>query len=85
MTATRTALPALRPCTRQHAHVGGHSVFVEVGHYPDGGLGEVRVELHKEGATLRGFADALAGVLSVALQHGVPIEELVEPLVGIRC
>ncbi len=73
------------PCVRQHAHVAGHSVFVELA-FRAGVPASVAIEIHKEGAPLRGLlSEALAGVLTVGLVAGVPLEQLVEPLIGVRC
>lgn len=81
----RRPLPARRPAVTQHVHVGAHSIFLTTGAYPNGRLGEVAIEIHREGAPLRGAYGALAGVLSVALQHAVPLEQLAAELIGIQC
>jgi hypothetical protein len=67
-----------------HAHVAGQSVFVSVDS-DEGRPVRIAIQLHKEGATLRGWAETLAGVLSVALQRGVPLDVLAAELVGVRC
>lgn len=94
LAALLAPLPTRRPCETQHVHIGEpgrqHSVHVTVGRYPAGHrlagqIGEVAIEIHREGAPLRGAYGALAETLSAALQRGVPLEVLVEPLLGVRC
>jgi ribonucleoside-diphosphate reductase alpha chain len=71
-------LPARRGGFTQEARVGGHKVFVRTGEYDDGTLGEVFVDLAKEGATLRGILSCFAIAVSKGLQYGVPLEEFVD-------
>jgi ribonucleoside-diphosphate reductase alpha chain len=74
----RFLLPTRRHGFTQEAKVGGHKIFVRTGEYPDGTLGEVFIDLAKEGATLRGILGCFAIAVSKGLQYGVPLEEFVE-------
>ena len=74
----RFLLPTRRVGFTQEAKIGGHKIFVRTGEYPDGTLGEVFIDLAKEGATLRGILGCLAIAVSKGLQYGVPLEEFVE-------
>jgi ribonucleoside-diphosphate reductase alpha chain len=74
----RFLLPARRSGYTQEARVGGHKVFLRTGEYGDGTLGEVFVDLAKEGATLRGILSCFAIAVSKGLQYGVPLEEFVD-------
>lgn len=74
----RFLLPARRAGYTQEARVGGHKVFLRTGEYEDGTLGEVFVDLAKEGATLRGILSCFAIAVSKGLQYGVPLEEYVD-------
>jgi ribonucleoside-diphosphate reductase alpha chain len=74
----RFLLPTRRTGFTQEAKVGGHKLFVRTGEYEDGTLGEVFIDLAKEGATLRGILGCFAIAVSKGLQYGVPLEEFVE-------
>ncbi|WKZ83781.1 MAG: LAGLIDADG family homing endonuclease [Acidimicrobiia bacterium] len=74
----RFLLPLRRSGWTQEAKVGGHKVFLRTGEYDDGTLGEVFIDLAKEGATLRGILGCFAIAVSKGLQYGVPLEEFVE-------
>ncbi|GMQ97742.1 MAG: hypothetical protein BMS9Abin17_0243 [Acidimicrobiia bacterium] len=74
----RYLLPARRTGYTQEARIGGHKVFLRTGEYPDGTLGEVFLDLAKEGATLRGILGCFAIAVSKGLQYGVPLEEYVD-------
>ncbi len=78
MPRPRFLLPARRSGFTQEARVGGHKVFLRTGEYDDGTLGEVFVDLAKEGATLRGILSCFAIAVSKGLQYGVPLEEYVD-------
>ena len=82
--ARRLALPARRLGTTQKATVGGHKIFISAGEYPDGRLGEILIGLHKEGAAFKGLMDNFAIAVSLALQHGVPLESFVEAFTFTR-
>jgi ribonucleoside-diphosphate reductase alpha chain len=74
----RFMLPGRRSGFTQEARIGGHKVFLRTGEYPDGTLGEVFLDLAKEGATLRGILGCFAIAVSKGLQYGVPLEEYVD-------
>jgi len=65
----------------QEARVGGHKVFLRTGEYEDGTLGEIFIDLAKEGATLRGVLASFAIAVSKGLQYGVPLDEYVDTFV----
>ena len=77
----RFILPARRNGWTQEARVGGHKVFLRTGEYEDGTLGEIFLDLAKEGATLRGVLASFAIAVSKGLQYGVPLEEFVDTFV----
>ncbi|HSM00897.1 MAG TPA: vitamin B12-dependent ribonucleotide reductase, partial [Acidimicrobiia bacterium] len=74
----RFLLPSRRGGWTQEAKVGGHKIFLRTGEYDDGTLGELFIDLAKEGATLRGILGCFAIAVSKGLQYGVPLEEYVE-------
>ena len=74
----RFHLPARRDGYTQEGRVGGHKVFLRTGEYDDGTLGELFIDLAKEGATLRGILSCFAIAVSKGLQYGVPLEEFVD-------
>jgi ribonucleoside-diphosphate reductase alpha chain len=78
MKRPRFLLPGRRYGYTQEARVGGHKVFLRTGEYEDGTLGEVFIDLAKEGATLRGILSCFAIAVSKGLQYGVPLEEFVD-------
>lgn len=80
----REELPRERPARVIRADIGEHKAYVTVGEYPDGRLGEVFVTMSKQGSTLSGLVDAHATTLSIALQHGVPLEALARPMIGTQ-
>jgi ribonucleoside-diphosphate reductase alpha chain len=71
-------LPARRHGFTQEADVGGHKVTIKTGEYEDGTLGELHIEMYKEGASFRGLMNSFAQAVSTGLQHGVPLEHYVE-------
>jgi ribonucleoside-diphosphate reductase alpha chain len=71
-------LPGRRAGFNQEARIGGHKVFLRTGEYDDGTLGEVFIDLAKEGATLKGILSCFAIAVSKGLQYGVPLEEFVD-------
>ncbi len=77
----RFLLPARRVGWTQEARVGGHKVFLRTGEYDDGTLGEIFLDLAKEGATLRGILASFAIAVSKGLQYGVPLEEFVDTFI----
>ena len=74
----RFHLPSRRGGYTQEGRVGGHKVFLRTGEYDDGTLGELFIDLAKEGATLRGILSCFAIAVSKGLQYGVPLEEFVD-------
>ena len=74
----RFMLPARRGGYTQEARIGGHKVYLRTGEYEDGTLGEVFIDLAKEGATLHGILSCFAIAVSKGLQFGVPLEEFVD-------
>nr|MDJ0498398.1 vitamin B12-dependent ribonucleotide reductase [Acidimicrobiia bacterium] len=78
MKRPRFLLPARRSGYTQEARVGGHKVFLRTGEYEDGTLGELFIDLAKEGATLRGILSCFAIAVSKGLQYGVPLDEFVD-------
>jgi ribonucleoside-diphosphate reductase alpha chain len=74
----RRKLPARRKGYTQKAVVGGHKVYLRTGEYEDGSLGEIFVDMHKEGAAFRSLMNSFAIAVSIGLQYGVPLEEFVE-------
>ncbi len=71
-------LPTRRKGYTQKAKVGGHTVFLRTGEYDDGRLGEIFIDMNKEGATLRALLNNFAIAISLGLQYGVPLEEYVD-------
>ena len=80
----RRRLPDRRKGYIQKASVGGHKVYLHTGEYDDGELGEVFIDMHKEGAAFRSVMNNFAIAISIGLQYGVPLEEFVEAFVFTR-
>jgi ribonucleoside-diphosphate reductase alpha chain len=80
----RKRLPKRRPSQTTSFSVGGAEGYLTAGSYPDDGLGEIFLKLGKQGSTLAGMMDAFSLAISVALQHGVPLETYVEKFVNMR-
>jgi ribonucleoside-diphosphate reductase alpha chain len=80
----RKTLPGKRGGFTQKASVGGQTIFVRTGEYEDGTLGEIFVDLHKEGATLRSLMNCFSIAVSLGLQYGVPLEEYVDKFTFTR-
>ncbi|SDZ35267.1 ribonucleoside-diphosphate reductase class II [Jannaschia faecimaris] len=76
--AAREKLPERRKGYTQKANVGGHKVYLRTGEYADGNLGEIFIDMHKEGAGFRAMMNNFAIAVSVGLQYGVPLEEFVD-------
>ena len=74
----REKLPERRKGYTQKAVVGGHKVYLRTGEYGDGQLGEIFIDMHKEGAGFRAMMNNFAIAVSVGLQYGVPLEEFVD-------
>ena len=76
--ATRLRLPNRRAGYTQKAIVGGHKIYLRTGEYEDGRLGEIFLDMHKEGAAFRSLMNSFAIAISLGLQYGVPLDEFVE-------
>ncbi|WPZ27962.1 vitamin B12-dependent ribonucleotide reductase [Sulfitobacter sp. OXR-159] len=74
----REKMPQRRKGYTQKANVGGHKVYLRTGEYEDGKLGEIFIDMHKEGAGFRAMMNNFAIAVSVGLQYGVPLEEFVD-------
>ncbi|PRY26607.1 ribonucleoside-diphosphate reductase class II [Aliiruegeria haliotis] len=74
----REKMPERRKGYTQKANVGGHKVYLRTGEYGDGSLGEIFIDMHKEGAGFRAMMNNFAIAVSVGLQYGVPLEEFVD-------
>jgi ribonucleoside-diphosphate reductase alpha chain len=81
---TRRKLPDRRKGYIQKAAVGGHKVYLHTGEYDDGELGEIFIDMHKEGAAFRSLMNNFAIGISIGLQYGVPLEEFVDAFVFTR-
>ncbi len=66
------------------SRIAGQKIFVRTGEYEDGSLGEVFIDMHKAGSTMRGMLDAFAVAVSLGLQHGVPLEKYVDAMTFTR-
>ncbi|MGI8570471.1 MAG: vitamin B12-dependent ribonucleotide reductase [Methylocella sp.] len=80
----RERLPDRRKGYTQKAVVGGHKVYLRTGEYGDGRLGEIFIDMHKEGAAFRSLMNNFAIAISVGLQYGVPLEEYVDAFTFTR-
>ncbi|MFQ5618889.1 MAG: vitamin B12-dependent ribonucleotide reductase [Rhodospirillales bacterium] len=80
----RKRLPQRRKGYTQKAIVGGHKVYLRTGEYDDGSLGEIFLDMHKEGAAFRSLMNNFAIAISIGLQYGVPLEEFVEAFTFTR-
>src|SRR6188474_2991900 len=77
----RRTLPAKRRGFTQKAKINGQAIFLRTGEYSDGTLGEIFIDMAKEGATMRSMSNCFAIAISIGLQYGVPLEEYVEKFV----
>ncbi len=82
--STRRPLPAERASITHKFSVAGHDGYLTVGMYPDGRPGEIFVVMAKQGSTIGGLMDAFATAISIALQYGVPLEDLIKKFSGLR-
>lgn len=80
----RRTLPAKRRGFNQKAKINGQTLFLRTGEYADGTLGEIFIDMAKEGATMRSMLNCFAIAVSIGLQYGVPLEEYVEKFVFTR-
>jgi ribonucleoside-diphosphate reductase alpha chain len=82
--AKRRRMPDRRSGYTQKAVVGGHKVYLHTGEYADDSLGEIFIDMHKEGAAFRSLMNNFAIAVSLGLQHGVPLEEYVDAFTFTR-
>ena len=80
----REKLPGRRKGYTQKATVGGHKVYLTTGEYEDGRIGEIFIDMHKEGTAFRSLMNNFAIAISLGLQHGVPLEEYVDAFTFTR-
>src|SRR6266446_3674044 len=80
----REKMPDRRKGYTQKAIVGGHKVYLRTGEYDDGRIGEIFIDMHKEGAAFRSLMNNFAIGISLGLQYGVPLEEFVEAFTFTR-
>ena len=79
--AGRRRLPDRRSGYTQKARIAGHKIYVRTGEYTDGTIGEIFLDMHREGAAFRSLMNSFAIAVSLGLQHGVPLEEFVDAFV----
>jgi ribonucleoside-diphosphate reductase alpha chain len=84
MIVERRTLPAKRRGFTQKAKINGQALFLRTGEYADGTVGEIFIDMAKEGATMRSMLNCFAIAISIGLQYGVPLEEFVEKFVFTR-
>ncbi|HTU20555.1 MAG TPA: vitamin B12-dependent ribonucleotide reductase [Gemmataceae bacterium] len=82
--ANRRPLPYRRAGYTQKARIGNHKMYLRTGEYEDGTLGEIFLDMHKEGAAFRSMTNCFAIAVSLGLQHGVPLEEYVDAFLFTR-
>ena len=80
----RRRLPAERTAVTHKFDIAGHEGYITVGLYPDGQPGEIFLKMAKEGSTVSGLMDSFATTVSVALQYGVPLRDLVNKFAHVR-
>jgi ribonucleoside-diphosphate reductase alpha chain len=80
----RVRLPKKRAGFTQEARVGGHKIFLRTGQYEDGTLGEIFIDMHKEGAAFRSLMNCFAMSVSIGLQYGVPLQTYVDQFTFTR-
>jgi ribonucleoside-diphosphate reductase alpha chain len=83
-TGLRVRLPKKRVGFTQEARVGGHKIFLRTGQYEDGTLGEIFIDMHKEGAAFRSLMNCFAMSVSIGLQYGVPLQTYVDQFTFTR-
>lgn len=82
--AMRLRLPDRRKGYTQKAVIGGHKVYLRTGEYSDGRLGEIFIDMHKQGAAFRSLINSFAIAVSIGLQYGVPLDEFVDAFTATR-
>ena len=82
--ARRRRLPDRRAGYTQKSRIGNHKIYLRTGEYSDGTLGEIFIDMHKEGAAFRSMTNCFAIAISLGLQHGVPLDEFVDAFLFTR-
>jgi ribonucleoside-diphosphate reductase alpha chain len=82
--AQRRRLPDRRAGYTQKVRIGGHKIYLRTGEYEDGTLGEIFIDMYKDGAAFRSMTNCFAIAISLGLQHGVPLEEFVDAFQFVR-
>jgi ribonucleoside-diphosphate reductase alpha chain len=82
--ARRRRLPDRRAGYTQKTRIGNHKIYLRTGEYADGTLGEIFIDMHKEGAAFRSMTNCFAIAISLGLQHGVPLDEFVDAFLFTR-
>ncbi len=82
--ARRRRLPHRRAGYIQKARIGNHKLYIHTGEYEDGSLGEIFIDMHKEGAAFQALMHSFAIAVSIGLQHGVPLEEFCDAFLFTR-
>ena len=80
----RRRMPSRRGGYTQKARIGNHSIYLRTGEYEDGRLGEIFIDMHREGAAFRSLVNCFAIAISIGLQYGVPLEEFCDAFVFTR-
>src|SRR5207302_1264116 len=82
--ARRRRLPDRRAGYTQKSRIGNHKIYLRTGEYSDGTLGEIFIDMHKEGAAFRSMTNCFAIAISLGLQHGVPLDEFIDAFLFTR-
>ena len=82
--ARRRRLPDRRAGYTQKSRIGNHKIYLRTGEYSDGTLGEIFIDMHKEGAAFRSMTNCFAIAISLGLQHGVPLDEFIDAFIFTR-
>ena len=82
--ARRRRLPDRRAGYTQKSRIGNHKIYLRTGEYADGTLGEIFIDMHKEGAAFRSMTNCFAIAISLGLQHGVPLDEFIDAFLFTR-
>jgi ribonucleoside-diphosphate reductase alpha chain len=82
--ARRRRLPDRRAGYTQKTRIGNHKIYLRTGEYSDGTLGEIFIDMHKEGAAFRSMTNCFAIAISLGLQHGVPLDEFIDAFLFTR-
>jgi ribonucleoside-diphosphate reductase alpha chain len=85
MSPSRERLPGKRSCTTYKLKLAGQSIFLTISTYPDGRFGEIWIDMHKEGATLRTVYGDFARAISISAQYGIPVAVMSHAFRGTNC